>query len=297
MNIIKQNGGSNTIIIVIILGVCCLVFIIGAIYYYMMNNSSTNNNQTTTTDTTTTSNNPTTSKPTTTSSKPTTTTNPTFNAFILNPNIGGGGDGSFPFNTQPRGNSNSVYNMLNGISLGTADSAGVESNTGTYNNNSTKNDAQFDVAINSWWSIGFNDTTYSKTNITMDVRAGSINALGGFNTTSDYRAKENIIKIEDNFLERLCAVPVYEYNLKDDYREEKLKHIGVLAHELQEQFPEFDSLVIGKKDEVDKDGKEIRQKVSTDINYILLKAIQEQNELIKDLQNQVTNLENKFNKN
>jgi len=57
--------------------------------------------------------------------------------------------------------------------------------------------------------------------------------------------------VNNTYLDRLCSVPIYEYNLKDDVRPNKLKHIGVLAHELQDKFPEIDSLVIGKKDEVD----------------------------------------------
>ena len=98
------------------------------------------------------------------------------------------------------------------------------------------------------------------------------------------------------YIKALCRIILYEYNLKDDRRSEKLNHIGVLAHELQEKFPEINSLVTGKKDEVDEKGEEIRQSVSTEISYVLIKALQEQNEIIKKLQNQIDDLQNQINK-
>jgi hypothetical protein len=63
---------------------------------------------------------------------------------------------------------------------------------------------------------------------------------------------------------------------------------GVKAHELQQVLP---YLVSGKKDEVDKDGKLIPQTVDYGkLTPILVKAIQEQDSVIKEQGAQIQNL-------
>jgi hypothetical protein len=106
---------------------------------------------------------------------------------------------------------------------------------------------------------------------------------------SDYRIKNNIITV-NSVLDRLCEVRVFGYNLTEINIEDK--HIGVFAHELQEKFPEITGLVSGKKDNVDENGKIKVQAISNDIVYVLMKAIQEQNQTIKDLQIEVQTINN-----
>jgi hypothetical protein len=68
-----------------------------------------------------------------------------------------------------------------------------------------------------------------------------------YNTTSDYRLKENVKDLE-GATEVLRALPVREYNF---IAEPEVTRQGFLAHELQEFVPQA---VSGKKDEVDEEG-------------------------------------------
>jgi hypothetical protein len=95
---------------------------------------------------------------------------------------------------------------------------------------------------------------------------------GTMNTSSDYRLKENIMPISDEFsVDKLnpCV-----YNLKDSGK----LQTGFIAHELQEVFPH---MVNGEKD-----GEEMQS-----VNYIQLIAILTKE--IQDLKKRVLQLESK----
>jgi hypothetical protein len=112
---------------------------------------------------------------------------------------------------------------------------------------------------------------------------GSISQSGTtavvYNTTSDYRLKEDLQEVKG--LEKVQAIKVYDYKwITDDYRMD-----GVLAHELAEVLP---YAVTGEKDELYEDGTEKMQGVDySKIVPILIKAIQEQQEQIDSLKNQI----------
>ena len=102
---------------------------------------------------------------------------------------------------------------------------------------------------------------------------GSISNVGGsftsFNTSSDYRLKEDLKEI--NGLEKICAIKVYNFKFKKS----KYRMDGVLAHELQEIIP---YAVIGEKD-----AKEMQSVDYSKIVPALIKSIQELNDkLIKN---------------
>jgi hypothetical protein len=103
--------------------------------------------------------------------------------------------------------------------------------------------------------------------------------LTSYNTTSDYRLKEDLQEI--NGLEKVKAIKVYDYKWKShDSRMD-----GVLAHELAEVLP---YAVNGEKDAVDEEGNDMMQGVDySKIVPILIKAIQEQQEQIDSLKNQM----------
>ena len=82
-----------------------------------------------------------------------------------------------------------------------------------------------------------------------------------FNTTSDYRIKENIINLKETDFNIDNLRPIYYDNKKTNK-----KDLGLIAHEVQEQFP---FLVNGNKD-----GDEMQS-----VNYIGLIAL-----LIKEIQ-------------
>ena len=111
---------------------------------------------------------------------------------------------------------------------------------------------------------------YKAAGIPGTTTPGSMTAAS-FNTTSDYRIKENVIELNDTyFVDNLRPVE-YENTLINK------KSLGFIAHEVQEQYP---FIVNGEKDGIE----------NQSINYqeiipILVKEIQ-------DLKKRVTILEN-----
>jgi hypothetical protein len=100
-----------------------------------------------------------------------------------------------------------------------------------------------------------------------------------YNTTSDYRLKENLEDVKG--LEKVQSIKVYNYK----WKAEESRMDGVLAHELAEVLP---YAVHGEKDAVDEEGKEIMQGVDySKIVPVLIKAIQELKTEIDSLKNQI----------
>ena len=66
----------------------------------------------------------------------------------------------------------------------------------------------------------------------------------GFNTSSDYRLKENQVTIA-NASTKVKQLKPYEFNFKDD---PDYKHLGFFAHEIEEVIPT--GVVTGAKDEM-----------------------------------------------
>ena len=112
------------------------------------------------------------------------------------------------------------------------------------------------------------------------TNTGSIATSGNstaYNTTSDYRIKEDFKQI--NGLEKVSAIKVYDFKFKGiDNRMD-----GVIAHELAEVLP---YAVSGEKDAVDDEGNIKPQAVDySKIVPILVKSIQELEARIKQLEN------------
>jgi hypothetical protein len=106
---------------------------------------------------------------------------------------------------------------------------------------------------------------YCSTGIGSIVGNGSTVA---FNTSSDYRLKEDLKEV--NGLEKIAAIKVYNYKWKNN----NLRMDGVLAHELSNVLP---YAVTGEKDALDKDGNINPQGVDySKLAPVLVKAIQEQ---------------------
>lgn len=78
------------------------------------------------------------------------------------------------------------------------------------------------------------------------------NSLGWDTTTnaSDYRIKENLRAVP-KLLDRFAfSLPVYCYDIKEHGIQQKtIDHVGIIAHELQETFPELPHLVNREKDD------------------------------------------------
>jgi hypothetical protein len=131
--------------------------------------------------------------------------------------------------------------------------------------------------------IHINDTTSSSsinyqyftkgaglTNVGAIYYNGSVMA---YQTTSDYRLKENIAPMI-GALAKIAALKPVTYTWKDNQRDGE----GFIAHELQEHFPDA---VSGIKDDVDEDGNPKYQGMDASILIATLTAaIQEQQALI-----------------
>jgi len=134
-----------------------------------------------------------------------------------------------------------------------------------------------------------------------DIRVGKCDTAGAwdgdnrvnvyaatFNSGSDYRLKKNIVNMNYGLNEIKRLRPVF-YDLKDD---DRFTCIGFIAHEVQEVIPE---LVSGIKDDVDENGAARMQSVNySQMVSVLVKGIQEQNDIIDDLKAKNTDLESRL---
>jgi hypothetical protein len=113
-----------------------------------------------------------------------------------------------------------------------------------------------------------------------DVQAGGIAHSGStsvaYNTSSDYRLKENIAPMT-GALDKVSQLKPVTYTWKEDQTVGQ----GFIAHELQAIVPDC---VTGEKDAVDEDGKPIHQGIDTSfLVATLTAAIQEQQAIIESL--------------
>jgi len=121
---------------------------------------------------------------------------------------------------------------------------------------------------------------------------GSITNNGSslsYNTTSDYRLKENIIEVE-NAVDKIKSIPVKTFN----YAKTPDQTIdGFIAHEVQKIVP---YAVTGIKDEVDDKGDPVYQQVDySKIVPLLTAALQESIKRIEVLESEIHTLKNKYN--
>ena len=110
---------------------------------------------------------------------------------------------------------------------------------------------------------------------------GSIDTSGSataYNTSSDYRLKENEVLISDG-LTRLNKLKPYRFNFKVD---DSKTVDGFFAHEVAEVVPEA---ITGEKDAVDDSGKIITQGIDqSKLVPLLVKAVQELTARVKELE-------------
>lgn len=115
-------------------------------------------------------------------------------------------------------------------------------------------------------------------------RNGGTNAVN-YNTTSDYRLKENITPLT-NALDRVSALNPVQWTWKDC---DGAAGEGFIAHEVQAVAP---LAVTGEKDAVDSEGNIKPQGMdSSYLVALLTKAIQEQQQTIESLEARVASLE------
>jgi hypothetical protein len=143
--------------------------------------------------------------------------------------------------------------------------------------NGTSPFADFTVYLRGNAQAGQGFRAFSNGNFAMDFRNASGTPVGSvvinsggtaYNTTSDYRLKENIAPMT-GALNKIAALKPVTYSWKVDGSASE----GFIAHELAEVVPEC---VTGEKDAVDAEGKPIYQGIDTSfLVATLTAAIQE----------------------
>jgi hypothetical protein len=107
-----------------------------------------------------------------------------------------------------------------------------------------------------------------------------------YNTTSDYRLKENATPVTTG-LQTIAALNPVNF----DWVSNRIADTGFLAHEFQAVIP---NCVMGTKDAIDANGNPVYQQIDrSGAIPFLVAAIQEQQALITDLTARITALENK----
>lgn len=125
-------------------------------------------------------------------------------------------------------------------------------------------------------------TFYHKPLSTSQNIVGTITTFSSstqYNTTSDYRLKENIIPLSDS-ITRLKQLKPSRFNFIED---PERTMDGFLAHEVQNIVPEA---VNGEKDAIDENGNEVHQGIDqAKLVPLLVAAIQELEARVKELEN------------
>jgi hypothetical protein len=115
------------------------------------------------------------------------------------------------------------------------------------------------------------------------------NANNSYGSTSDKKLKENIVDATPK-LDDLCKVKIRNFNKIG----EDTKQIGVIAQELEEIFPK---MISESEDlEITEDGTKKLGTKTKSVKYsvfvpMLVKAVQEQQEIIEDLKKRIETLE------
>ena len=147
-------------------------------------------------------------------------------------------------------------------------SNGADSNYHLYNRNATNNGYRFYVGAN----------------------GGIINYSANNVNLSDQRVKTDI-SLAGSYLEKICAIPVKTFRYKDQGDDADLT-LGVIAQDVEAVAPELVNTTDGFG-ETPEDGVPLKTVYQTDLQYALMKCIQEQQEIIGKLEARLAALESK----
>jgi hypothetical protein len=144
------------------------------------------------------------------------------------------------------------------------------------------------ITINHQQAAG-SGTSYHLSFYRQGTNVGSISDNGSntaFNTSSDYRLKENVKELE-GALVKINALQPKTYNF---ITTPEITQDGFLAHELQEVLP---YAVTGEKDALDNEGNIRPQQVDySKLAVLLVGAVQELSAQVQELSARVMELEN-----
>jgi hypothetical protein len=105
---------------------------------------------------------------------------------------------------------------------------------------------------------------------------------------SDRRVKKNIIPFSDGLNVLMQIEPVrFQYNGKAGYRDDGKEYVGVIAQDVQEYAPYMIDTVKKNLDEKDREQTDLLMYDGSALSYILVNAMQEQQEMIEQLNQQL----------
>jgi hypothetical protein len=138
-------------------------------------------------------------------------------------------------------------------------------------------------------SIFFADT--GATRFEVRSNGGIANFSGNNVNLSDAREKINV-ELSGSYLNKVCAIPVKTFNYVDQNREtDDGLTLGVIAQDVQKVAPE---LVMESDWSAEKDGSKMRLSIyQTDLQYALMKSIQELNAKVEAQAVRIAELESK----
>ena len=180
----------------------------------------------------------------------------------------------YPSSSQVPVNSGSVeIALIKGLQ-----NAGVNKRLTVYSGSSAVSSSQgLILDANDILGIGVNESSDLPLSYKLMV-SGSIKASGTVVQGSDIRLKEDIQPI-DNALSRIDNIDGVYFTYKDT----KEKSIGVIAQDIQKILPEV----------VSEDNNGYLGVNYSGIVPVLIEAVREQNSIIKDLEDRISDLENK----
>jgi hypothetical protein len=126
--------------------------------------------------------------------------------------------------------------------------------------------------------------------------------VNGVTYPSDQKLKTDISDLEEGALDQVMELKPKKYRFRTkEYPDMNLSegsHMGVVAEDLQKVFPELVEEITPPTSPLDEDGNEIKNQKKTSylgVNYmellpVLIKAVQEQQLQIAELQDQVAGL-------
>ena len=163
--------------------------------------------------------------------------------------------------------------------------AGVNSNS-SFSSNGVFLQLSRNTTNNSFYAIGYYNAGAGNYKFRVADSGNVTNTNNSYGAISDEKLKENIVDATPK-LEKLKQVRIVNFNFIDDNQ----KQIGVIAQELENIFPSM----VEESPDKDEDGKDLNT-TTKQVKYsvfvpILIKALQEQQTQIEDLEARITALE------
>lgn len=181
-----------------------------------------------------------------------------------------------------------VANNNRKFGVETSDSTGVGTIVAANQSAANSGVGGFTTSLGSGNGAQNNTNCWHFRGVTETVGIWYLYGNGTSSFTSDQRLKKNIEPARDGYIKDLCKLRVVKYNwISND--DSDAKELGLIAQEVEQVFPGL----VQEADIEFEDGLKPKVIKSSVLPFILLKAIQEQQTIIDQLQNRISILENK----